>query len=183
MTQRILIALSVLVMAVSLGAYFFQSKKIAERSEVQQLDREVTTQTSTPKLSQIDPAPTQIINDSNRTSPPVITTANYSGNQNPSVVATPGSALLPPSIQEERLLPGSLIPSPGGVLPNAPSGALRYSALLSFVNDIKVVAQTDGIILDILVDEGSIVSKDSVMVQIDNRLASAEKEEIGRAHV
>ena len=101
MTQRILIALSVLVMAVSLGAYFFQSKKIAERSEVQQLDREVTTQTSTPKLSQIDPAPTQIINDSNRTSPPVITTANYSGNQNPSVVATPGSALLPPSIQEE----------------------------------------------------------------------------------
>jgi adenine phosphoribosyltransferase len=53
---------------------------------------------------------------------------------------------------------------------------LRYKAILSFVNDIKVVAQADGILLDILVDEGTMVSKDTVMIQIDNRLANAEKE-------
>jgi multidrug efflux pump subunit AcrA (membrane-fusion protein) len=55
-------------------------------------------------------------------------------------------------------------------------GRLRYKAILSFVNDIKVVAQTDGIILDILVDEGTAVSKDTIMIQIDNRLAVAERE-------
>ena len=55
-------------------------------------------------------------------------------------------------------------------------GRLRYKAILSFVNDIKVVAQTDGIILDILVDEGSAVAKDTIMIQIDNRLAVAERE-------
>jgi hypothetical protein len=58
----------------------------------------------------------------------------------------------------------------------AQDGRLRYKAILSFVNDIKVVAQTDGIILDILVDEGTAVSKDTIMIQIDNRLAVAERE-------
>jgi multidrug efflux pump subunit AcrA (membrane-fusion protein) len=55
-------------------------------------------------------------------------------------------------------------------------GRLRYKAILSFVNDIKVVAQTDGIILDILVDDGTAVSKDTILIQIDNRLAVAERE-------
>jgi multidrug resistance efflux pump len=62
------------------------------------------------------------------------------------------------------------------VLEATQDGRLRYKAILSFVNDIKVVAQTDGIILDILVDEGTAVSKDTIMIQIDNRLAVAERE-------
>lgn len=80
----------------------------------------------------------------------------------------PGSAL-PGSALQSLPLPSD------GVLPSK-DGVLRYKAILSFVNDIKVVAQADGIVLDILVDEGTMVSKDTVMIQIDNRLANAEKD-------
>jgi multidrug resistance efflux pump len=44
------------------------------------------------------------------------------------------------------------------------------------VNDVKVVAQADGVIREFLVDEGSIVEKDKIMLEIDNRLARAEQE-------
>ena len=90
----------------------------------------------------------------------------------------PGSQL-PGSALPGSALPGSALqslPLPSdGVLPSK-DGVLRYKAILSFVNDIKVVAQADGIVLDILVDEGTMVSKDTVMIQIDNRLANAEKD-------
>jgi multidrug resistance efflux pump len=95
-----------------------------------------------------------------------------------------GAPLTDVSIPGGLALPGSQLP--GGALQNLPlpsdgvlpskDGVLRYKAILSFVNDIKVVAQADGILLDILVDEGTMVSKDTVMIQIDNRLANAEKE-------
>jgi multidrug resistance efflux pump len=89
--------------------------------------------------------------------------------------------LIPTQLESAQIVP---IQNPTGLLPNVQTslqaspqdGVLRYKAILSFVNDIKVVAQTDGIILDILVDEGAVVAKDSAMIQIDNRLANAEKE-------
>ncbi len=98
-----------------------------------------------------------------------------------------GAGVLPPSasgVAADASIPGSQLPGSAlqslplpsdGVLPSK-DGVLRYKAILSFVNDIKVVAQADGIVLDILVDEGTMVSKDTVMIQIDNRLANAEKD-------
>ena len=98
-----------------------------------------------------------------------------------------GAGVLPPSasgVAADASVPGSALPGSAlqslplpsdGVLPSK-DGVLRYKAILSFVNDIKVVAQADGIVLDILVDEGTMVSKDTVMIQIDNRLANAEKD-------
>lgn len=97
----------------------------------------------------------------------------------PSASGVPGDVSIPGSQLPGSQLPGSALqslPLPSdGVLPSK-DGVLRYKAILSFVNDIKVVAQADGIVLDILVDEGTMVSKDTVMIQIDNRLANAEKD-------
>lgn len=103
-----------------------------------------------------------------------------------------GAGVLPPSasgVAADASVPGLQLPGsqlPGSALQSLPlpsdgvlpskDGVLRYKAILSFVNDIKVVAQADGIVLDILVDEGTMVSKDTVMIQIDNRLANAEKD-------
>jgi multidrug resistance efflux pump len=44
------------------------------------------------------------------------------------------------------------------------------------VNDVRVVAQAEGVIRQFLVDEGFIVERDKVMVEIDNRLAMAEQQ-------
>ena len=102
----------------------------------------------------------------------------------PSASGVAGDASIPGSPLPGSALPGSALPGSAlqslplpsdGVLPSK-DGVLRYKAILSFVNDIKVVAQADGIVLDILVDEGTMVSKDTVMIQIDNRLANAEKD-------
>lgn len=56
------------------------------------------------------------------------------------------------------------------------AGVLSYSGVLSFVNDIPIPAQTDGIIQQFLVDEGSVVAADSVLIELDNRLAKAEEQ-------
>jgi multidrug resistance efflux pump len=41
---------------------------------------------------------------------------------------------------------------------------------------VRVVAQAEGVIREFLVDEGSIIERDKVMVEIDNRLAMAEQQ-------
>lgn len=159
MTQRILVALSLLVMAVSIGGYLWQSKKIAQRQASQTtLDRVsdksdpiVSQSNSEPRLAQIDRVGPQSTVE-------IVPIQNLS------------QRVVPTALQNPLPVPA------GSPLASTPDGILRYKAILSFVNDIKVVAQTDGIILDILVDEGSLVSKDSTMIQIDNRLANAEKE-------
>lgn len=56
------------------------------------------------------------------------------------------------------------------------AGVLSYTGVLSFVNDIPIPAQTDGVIRQFLVDEGSIVAADTVLIEIDNQLAKAEEQ-------
>jgi len=186
MTQRVLIALSFMVMAISIGGYVWQSKKIAVRAPTQMGDSSVAAaptqspsttgigdQADAPRLIQIDRSqsdamvPTPI----GRAQPsvPVIPI------QNPLVQTTPVQTT-PVQTTPANPLQSALQAPPGTPLNSTQDGVLRYKAILSFVNDIKVVAQTDGIILDILVDEGSLVAKDTTMIQIDNRLANAEKE-------
>ena len=181
MTQRVLIALSFMVMAISIGGYVWQAKKIAVRAPTQMGDSSVAAspsqspsttgigdQADAPRLIQIDRSQSDAVVPTpiGRAQPsvPVIPI------QNPLVQTTPVQTTPVNPLQSALQAP------PGTPLNSTQDGVLRYKAILSFVNDIKVVAQTDGIILDILVDEGSLVAKDTTMIQIDNRLANAEKE-------
>lgn len=176
MTQRVLIALSFLVMAISIGGYVWQAKKIAVRAPTQMGDSSValapTQSPSTKGIGAQAEAPRLIQIDRDQSDPVVPTPI---GRAQPSVPVIP---IQNPLVQTTPVTPlqSALQAPPGTPLNSTQDGVLRYKAILSFVNDIKVVAQTDGIILDILVDEGSLVAKDTTLIQIDNRLANAEKE-------
>ena len=107
-----------------------------------------------------------------------------------SLTLPPSGGSLPPSANPQSGLPnvpatGLRVPADTGALRNpglnsgsaSPSaGTLTYTGVLSFVNDIPIPAQTDGIIQELHVDEGSVVEANSVLIEIDNRLAKAEEE-------
>ena len=168
MKQKVLVALSLLVMAVSFGGYFWQSKKIEVRTPLESAASSSKTAPSPPAQDVPEHANAPISNQ--ETLPKLV---QIDRGQYDRVVPTPIA------LTQTNLIPA--LPAAGQAasvptLEATQDGRLRYKAILSFVNDIKVVAQTDGIILDILVDEGSAVSKDTIMIQIDNRLAVAERE-------
>ena len=173
MTQRILVALSLLVMAVSIGGYVWQSNKIAQKDALKTslANAEPVMDVKTPEPTD-PPKPIEMAEPAEPASsiPKLVQI-----DRDPVGKIEP--SLIPTQVEAVRVVP---IQNPIGLQSSAPTiaqdGVLRYKAILSFVNDIKVVAQTDGIILDILVDEGALVAKDSIMIQIDNRLANAEKE-------
>ena len=173
MTQRILVALSLLVMAVSIGGYVWQSNKIAQKDALKTslANAEPVMDVKTPEPTD-PPKPIELAEPAEPASsiPKLVQI-----DRDPVGKIEP--SLIPTQVEAARVVP---IQNPIGLQSSAPTiaqdGVLRYKAILSFVNDIKVVAQTDGIILDILVDEGALVAKDSIMIQIDNRLANAEKE-------
>ncbi|MEK0426741.1 MAG: hypothetical protein RJB11_2832 [Planctomycetota bacterium] len=173
MTQRILVALSLLVMAVSIGGYVWQSNKIAQKEALKTplANAEPVIGVKTPEPTE-PPKPIELAEPAEPASaiPKLVQI-----DRDPVGKIEP--SLIPTQVEAARVVP---IQNPIGLQSSAPTiaqdGVLRYKAILSFVNDIKVVAQTDGIILDILVDEGALVAKDSIMIQIDNRLANAEKE-------
>lgn len=169
MTQKILVALSLLVMGVSIGGYYWQANKISQKAALQ--TQATGLESDAPEAPKtIEPIKT--IEPSNKVTEP--STANpklVQIDRGPLDLIEP--SLIPTQSQSTPIVP---IQNPAVALTSTQDGVLRYKAILSFVNDIKVVAQTDGIILDILVDEGAIVAKDSIMIQIDNRLANAEKE-------
>ncbi|MCY2999940.1 MAG: HlyD family efflux transporter periplasmic adaptor subunit [Planctomycetota bacterium] len=168
MTQKVLVALSLLVMAVSFGGYFWQSKKIEVRTPLESAAS--SSKTAPSPEAQYGPELANAPIGNQETLPKLV---QIDRGQSDRVVPTPialtQTNLIPalPAVGQAAAVPA---------LEATQDGRLRYKAILSFVNDIKVVAQTDGIILDILVDEGSAVAKDTIMIQIDNRLAVAERE-------
>jgi multidrug efflux pump subunit AcrA (membrane-fusion protein) len=168
MKQKVLIALSLLAMAVSFGGYFLQSKKIEVRTPLESVASSSETAPSPP--TQYGPEFANAPNSNQDALPKLV---QIDRSQSDKVVPTPIA------LTQTNLIPALPTPREAASVPTleaAQDGRLRYKAILSFVNDIKVVAQTDGIILDILVDEGTAVSKDTIMIQIDNRLAVAERE-------
>jgi multidrug efflux pump subunit AcrA (membrane-fusion protein) len=203
MTQKVLIAFSAILMAASVGGYWWQSKSIALRSggfSQEELSSRGDTQVAARSAGGLEGDATQsdvvllggeqgrikqidaglVPSEAGLVQTKLIAQRDAVGGQS-------GAGVLPPSasgVAADASIPGSQLPGSAlqslplpsdGVLPSK-DGVLRYKAILSFVNDIKVVAQADGIVLDILVDEGTMVSKDTVMIQIDNRLANAEKD-------
>jgi multidrug efflux pump subunit AcrA (membrane-fusion protein) len=168
MKQKVLVALSLLAMAVSFGGYFWQSKKIEVRTPLETAASSSETAPSPP--AQYGPELANAPNSDQEALPKLV---QIDRSQSDKVVPTPIA------LTQTNLIPALPTPREAASVPTleaAQDGRLRYKAILSFVNDIKVVAQTDGIILDILVDEGTAVSKDTIMIQIDNRLAVAERE-------
>jgi len=168
MKQKVLVALSLLAMAVSFGGYFWQSKKIEVRTPLESAASSSETAPSPP--TQYGPEFANAPNSNQDALPKLV---QIDRSQSDKVVPTPIA------LTQTNLIPALPTPREAASVPTleaAQDGRLRYKAILSFVNDIKVVAQTDGIILDILVDEGTAVSKDTIMIQIDNRLAVAERE-------
>ena len=168
MKQKVLVALSLLVMAVSFGGYFWQSKKIEVRTPLESAARSSESASNPP--TQYGPELANAPNSNQDALPKLV---QIDRSQADKVVPTPIA------LTQTNLIPALPTPREAASVPTLEAtqdGRLRYKAILSFVNDIKVVAQTDGIILDILVDEGTAVSKDTIMIQIDNRLAVAERE-------
>ncbi len=70
------------------------------------------------------------------------------------------------------------VPNEGVQVPSASANGILVdaNATIIFVNDLSVPAQADGIITQLLVDEGSIVRKGESIYQLDPRLANAEIE-------
>jgi len=197
MTQRVLIALSLMVMAISIGGYVWQSKKIAIRTPSQVSDTGSMVQDLEPSATASKPSGSVVAlgaaEPTEALIPPIATRASVPSETLPRIaqidrssseplapslipLGSQNASVLPIQNQPANSLQSALQVPAGSPLASSQDGVLRYKAILSFVNDIKVVAQTDGIVLDILVDEGSLVAKDTIMIQIDNRLASAEKE-------
>jgi len=48
------------------------------------------------------------------------------------------------------------------------------NANLKFVNDLDIASQADGLILDLVADEGDMLAKGELLVQLDDRLANSE---------
>ncbi len=98
----------------------------------------------------------------------------------------------PPNLNPRNGVSGDSMPGVGAALPNrATNGAQPFQsspppiqsnggsiyanvATLHFVRTIDIAAQSDGIITDLMIDEGSHVAKDTPLVEIDSRIAMAE---------
>jgi multidrug efflux pump subunit AcrA (membrane-fusion protein) len=74
--------------------------------------------------------------------------------------------------------PNLPIPNNGLNVPSSTSNGLLTisNAKVLFPEDIPIAAQTDGIIAELFVDEGSFVRKGDPMIIIDSRIAEAEAE-------
>jgi multidrug efflux pump subunit AcrA (membrane-fusion protein) len=48
------------------------------------------------------------------------------------------------------------------------------NANLKFVNDLDIASQADGLVLELVADEGDMLSKGALLVQLDDRLANSE---------
>jgi multidrug efflux pump subunit AcrA (membrane-fusion protein) len=74
-------------------------------------------------------------------------------------------------------IPDTGVPVPAASAASGSSqGRISYQGVVAFINDVDIVSQADGVIREFLVDEGSTVKKDQVIVEIDNRLARAEQQ-------
>lgn len=66
---------------------------------------------------------------------------------------------------------------PGDSGQSISNGILRVpSAKLVCVHNVKIAAQSDGLILNLFADKGRVVKKDDVLLKIDSRVAEAELE-------
>ncbi|AMV34846.1 macrolide transporter subunit MacA [Pirellula sp. SH-Sr6A] len=139
-----------------------------------------TSATEAPLLVNIDPSNPTPLGSGNLppSEPPIVLAQALQSND----VLLPGASDLgslpsaPVGLPQGSVLPSNAVPSSGiGVPPAVPSGILLVPiASLTFVRDIDVAAQADGIITQMHVDEGKAVKQGDPMIELDTRIALAE---------
>ena len=116
---------------------------------------------------------------------PFVTPANAQelpSNQAAQVVATGGpaydSTLFTSTPNEPYLQPGLPVPPIDRSGPSADGKIRINSAQLKYVRDqnLAIAAQADGLITELSVDEGNMVAANSLLIQLDDRLAKSELE-------
>jgi hypothetical protein len=151
------------------------------------LPSESQSATEAPLLVNIDPSNPTPLRGSNLTAtePPIVLAQALQSTDSllPGAVdlgslpnAPGGLPNVPGGLPQGSVLPSNAVPSNGiGVPPAVPSGILLVPiASLTFVRDIDVAAQADGIITQMHVDEGKAVKQGDPMIELDTRIALAE---------
>lgn len=85
--------------------------------------------------------------------------------------ATPGQSPVPGSAAPGNAAPGGT----GGAYSFRPGGSITgVRAAIKCIHDIQLAAQADGLLQELLVEEGAAVEKGQLVLTIDERLAQAE---------
>lgn len=199
MAQRFLIGLSVVAIAVSLGTYWWNTSEHAASSV-----SSVASASRPGDMTHTDNIEVQRDEHTSRVTGGVVrlASAQESFTLPPSGAEAAKESASSEKLISEKLVSvesdQDALPAGSGAsasptqLPNVPPTGLRvpansvnvpastrtdvltFSGVLSFVNDVWIPAQTDGIIQQLMVDEGSVVQADSVLIELDSRLANAE---------
>lgn len=199
MAQRFLIGLSVVAIAVSLGTYWWNTSEHAASSV-----SSVVSASRPGDMTHTDNIEVQRDEHTSRVTGGVVrlASAQESLTLPPSGAEAAKESANSEKLISEKLVSvesdQDALPAGSGAsasptqLPNVPPTGLRvpansvnvpastrtdvltFSGVLSFVNDVWIPAQTDGIIQQLMVDEGSVVQADSVLIELDSRLANAE---------
>jgi biotin carboxyl carrier protein len=188
LVQRVLTFLSITLLGVTGAAWWWvsnQSKQPEEQLAKVSIQSPADSSTSSATATTLDSASSMVATT-------VDSAASLPVSVQSEVVSTPASSLRLAAYEQQeqetapKLPAGLPIPDAGVAVPSATlpsanlltyqSGSIKYKGILAFVNDVRVVAQAEGVIREFLVDEGSIIERDKVMVEIDNRLAMAEQQ-------
>ena len=188
LVQRVLTFLSITLLGVTGAAWWWvsnQSKQPEEQLAKVSIQSPADSSTSSATATTLDSASSMVATT-------VDSAASLPVSVQSEVVSTPASSLRLAAYEQQeqetapKLPAGLPIPDAGVAVPSATlpsaklltyqSGSIKYKGILAFVNDVRVVAQAEGVIREFLVDEGSIIERDKVIVEIDNRLAMAEQQ-------
>ncbi|MBU6238705.1 MAG: HlyD family efflux transporter periplasmic adaptor subunit [Planctomycetes bacterium] len=188
LVQRVLTFLSITLLGVTGAAWWWvsnQSKQPEEQLAKVSIQSPADSSTSSATATTLDSASSMVATT-------VDSAASLPVSVQSEVASTPASSLRLAAYEQQeqetapKLPAGLPIPDAGVAVPSATlpsanlltyqSGSIKYKGILAFVNDVRVVAQAEGVIREFLVDEGSIIERDKVIVEIDNRLAMAEQQ-------
>jgi len=199
MAQRFLIGLSVVAIAVSLGTFWWNTrehdastdKSVASASrpsmataarniEVQRDEHAPSVASGSVRLASaqerlsLPPSGVETTNETVTSDKPTTEKLISVGSDQDALPPGSGVTASPTPLKSVPST-GLRVPADGVSVPAATrSDVLTFNGVLSFVNDVWIPAQTDGIIQQLMVDEGSVVQADSVLIELDSRLASAE---------
>ena len=183
-TQRVLMLLSLLMLLATGGVWWWASNEPSKSTDSvpqaarQQAIASISSMDAATFVDSATPSVSTVPTDSNSTqnsselprlptsSPPLRLAAFEQSPQEPEPARPIGTSI-----------PDAGVPVPAASsFSGSSEGRISYKGVLSFVNDVKIVAQADGVIREFLVDEGSLVERDKVIIEIDARLARAEQE-------
>lgn len=147
--------------------------------------------TSANEFNGVQNAPAEIVNEATTgyDNPVVQTGGNY-GDSNVAPPAISSGVFEPSQViasnQDSGNLNGGIAVPPAESLAVSTSSRNSTSSIsangkiliknanLKFVNDLDIASQADGLVLDLVADEGDMLTKGALLVQLDDRLANSE---------